>query len=84
MLLKKLLQKSYIFKKESGFNIPINNYFDFKNPKLIAEILSPSPIFEILDKSKISDLLIRNKISNSFSKFIFNFINARIFGKFSL
>ena len=66
-------------KRKVGFNIPINNYFDLNNPKLVAEILSPSPIFEIIDKSKISDLLMPGKISNSFSKFIFNFINARIF-----
>ena len=62
-----------------GFNIPIDNYFNFNNPNLVAEILSPSPIFDILDQSKINNLLMSGKISNSFSKFIFNFINARIF-----
>ena len=66
-------------KRKVGFNIPIDNYFDFNNIKLREEILSPSPIFEILDQSKIRNLLTSGKISNSYSKFIFNFINARIF-----
>ncbi len=77
---KEIAPEKVIFsKRKVGFNIPIDNYFNFNNPNLVAEILSPSPIFEILDQSKINNILMSGKISNSFSKFIFNFINARIF-----
>ena len=72
-------EKVIYSKRKVGFNIPINDYFDFNNPKLVSEILSPSPIFEILDHTKISNMLKPGKLSNSFSKFIFNFINAKIF-----
>ena len=66
-------------KRKVGFNIPIDNYFDFNNQALIEEILSPSPIFEILDHAKVKNLLNSDKNSNSLNKFTFNFINAKIF-----
>ncbi len=77
---KEIAPEKVIFsKRKVGFNIPINDYFDLNNPKLVAEILTPSPIFEIIDQTKISKMLIPGKVSNSFSKFIFNFINAKMF-----
>ena len=39
---KEIAPKKVIFsKRKVGFNIPINDYFDLNNPRLIAEILSP-------------------------------------------
>ena len=66
-------------KRKVGFNIPINNFLDLNSNEILTELLSESPIFELINKTKIEKILRSNGTSNSKSKFIFNFINARIF-----
>ena len=43
------------------------------------ELLSDSPIFDIVRRDAIEPLLERTELPNSQSKFLFNFVNARIF-----
>ena len=62
-----------------GFNAPILSFLDIHDPAVRAELLRPSPIFEIIRKDKIVELLNRKELPNSESKFLFNFLNAKIF-----
>jgi asparagine synthase (glutamine-hydrolysing) len=62
-----------------GFNAPILDLLNLKDPNVINFLLDDSEIFTIVKKEKIKDLLKQKQMTNSFSKFLFNFINAKIF-----
>ena len=66
-------------RKKIGFNASINELINFKNKQSIEMFLDNSSIFEIIKKKEIETLLTKNSFSNSESKFLFNFINAKIF-----
>ena len=52
---------------------------NLKDPKVRSEILDDSKIFQIVSKKKIEELLKMNSMKNSYSKFLFSFISAKIF-----
>lgn len=64
---------------KKGFNASISSLLDFKDPDTRSFILDSSPIFELVRREKIEELLKQDFFPNSMSKFIFNFINAKIF-----
>lgn len=65
--------------RKVGFNVPILNYLDLSNQKIRSQILADSPIFEFIDRNAIKVLLDKAQFPNSQSKFLFNFLNAKIF-----
>ncbi|MFH1003894.1 MAG: asparagine synthase (glutamine-hydrolyzing) [Bacteroidota bacterium] len=66
-------------REKKGFNASINSIIDFNNPEHIDYLLSDSPVFDIVDKNKIEKLMKQKEFTNSFKKFLFNFINVKIF-----
>ncbi len=67
-------------RRKKGFNASINSMLDFQNPYIRESLLdSSSEIFSIIDRTKLKNLLSQPSQPNHFSKFIFNFINAKIF-----
>ncbi len=66
-------------REKKGFNASINSILDFANPNHRAQILDDGPVFDLIDKSRIEKLMGEGEFTNSFKKFLFNFINARIF-----
>ena len=62
-----------------GFNAPITDFLDTNDPKVIDELSSSSPIFDIVKREAIFDLIGGGHLPNSRSKFLFNFICAKIF-----
>ncbi|EKD28612.1 MAG: hypothetical protein ACD_79C00261G0004 [uncultured bacterium] len=66
-------------RRKKGFNASIQSLIDFNNPDQIAYLLEDSPVFDLFDKEKVSRILKMQEISNSYSKFIFNFINVKLF-----
>ena len=62
-----------------GFNAPIFSFLDIHDPAVREELLRPSPIFDIIERDRIRELLDRKELPNSESKFLFNFLNAKIF-----
>lgn len=67
-------------KRKKGFNASINSIVDFNNKDDIEFLLSESPIFDIIKKEKTEQILLRKEpLTNSFGKFLFNFINAKLF-----
>ncbi len=65
--------------RKVGFNVPILDYLDVKDPKMRELLLDPSPIFDHLHKDRVAELLDAAFLPNSQSKFLFYFLNAKIF-----
>lgn len=66
-------------RRKVGFNAPIFSFLDINNPDVVARLLDDGPIFEHVRKEPIEKLLRRPDMPNSESKFLFNFINSKIF-----
>ena len=66
-------------REKVGFNASITDLLDIKNPDVVNFLIDDSSIFNIVKRNKIKELLKQKKMTNSFSKFLFNFINAKIF-----
>ena len=66
-------------REKKGFNASINSIIDFNNKNHIDYILDDSKIFDFVKKDKIESLIKNKEYSNSLKKFLFNFINAKIF-----
>lgn len=65
--------------RKRGFNASINSLVDRNAPRTRDILLSDSPIFEIVKRSAIEEFLSADMTSNSFSKFLFSFISAKLF-----
>jgi asparagine synthase (glutamine-hydrolysing) len=79
--LKGILNEKVRFDRlKKGFNASINSLIDFEDKEVRNFLLNPSsPIFELVKREKIAKLFINKFIPNYQSKFIFNFISAKIF-----
>jgi asparagine synthase (glutamine-hydrolysing) len=67
-------------RRKKGFNASINSIVKLDQQETRDYLLDPSArIFEIIDRKQIISLIDKFPIPNHLSKFIFNFINARIF-----
>jgi asparagine synthase (glutamine-hydrolysing) len=62
-----------------GFNAPINDFLDTKDSNVIDELLERSPIFDIVKREEIHKLIGETHLPNSRSKFLFNFVCAKMF-----
>jgi len=65
--------------RKVGFNVPIFDYLDISNPQVRGQILDDGPIFDYVRRDAIEKLLDKQDLPNSQSKFLFYFLNARIF-----
>jgi asparagine synthase (glutamine-hydrolysing) len=67
-------------RRKKGFNASINSLFDFSDSDTYDYFLdTSSPIFDLIDFSSIERLINSNITANRHSKFLFNFINCKIF-----
>jgi asparagine synthase (glutamine-hydrolysing) len=65
--------------RKVGFNAPIADLLDTQDPETRAYLLDDSPIFEHLRRDRIATLIDKAHLPNSESKFLFYFLNAKIF-----
>ena len=65
--------------RKVGFNAPILDYLDVAETGVREELLADSPVFEIVRREEIAKLIEAAELPNSKSKFLFNFVNAKIF-----
>ncbi len=65
--------------KKKGFNASLKELVDFNDSKTKQQLLDKSKIFEIVKQSEIEKLIKNKELQNSFSKYLFNFINSKIF-----
>jgi asparagine synthase (glutamine-hydrolysing) len=67
-------------RRKKGFNASINSMVDFHDPKVRDYLLDPrARIFDLVDRGQIVKLFDLNPVPNHLSKFLFSFINSRIF-----
>ncbi len=75
-----LNEKVRLDRRKKGFNASINSLIDFQDSEIRDYLLDPkAEVFEIIDRTALIGLLDQFPISNHLSKFLFNFVNARIF-----
>jgi asparagine synthase (glutamine-hydrolysing) len=65
--------------RKVGFNAPIHAFLDTGDPAVRAELLADSPIFDHVRRDRIATLLDEASLPNSQSKFLFYFLNAKLF-----
>lgn len=66
-------------KRKRGFNASIDSLVDRKDPQTRARLLDESPIFDIVKRESIESFLDADMTDNSFSKFMFSFVSAKMF-----
>ena len=74
-----LNDKVRLDRRKKGFNASIHSIIDFSDKNSCDFFLSDSPIFDIVKKDKIENLFNKKWHENSYSKFLFNFMNSKIF-----
>ncbi len=65
--------------RKVGFNAPIFSFLDVHDPAVRGYLLDDSPIFDHVRRDKIEDLIAKADLPNSESKFLFYFLNAKMF-----
>lgn len=66
-------------RRKVGFNAPVLELLDKDDPEVREWLLGPSPIWEHVRQEAIEDLLELVQLPNSKSKFLFNFVCAKMF-----
>jgi asparagine synthase (glutamine-hydrolysing) len=66
-------------RRKVGFNAPVYSFLDVKNPEVKALLLDRSGIFDHVRREKIERLIAKPDLPNSESKFLFYFLNSKIF-----
>lgn len=65
--------------RKVGFNAPILDLLDLADPAVREWLLDDGPIYRHVRRDRIEELLRKTDLPNSRSKFLFYFINAKIF-----
>lgn len=66
-------------RQKVGFNAPVLDLLDVKNPQVRAYLLDDGPIFAHIDRTKMETLLAQPAISDSENKFLFSFLSTKAF-----
>ena len=62
-----------------GFNASINSFLDVNDPMVRNYLLDDSPVFDHVKRDMIESMITKPSLPNSESKFLFYFLNAKIF-----
>lgn len=65
--------------RKVGFNVPIEDFLDTSARDVREYLLDDSPVYDLLDRKGIETVLSQRGLPNSKSKFLFYFINAKMF-----
>ena len=66
-------------RRKVGFNAPIYSYLDVNDRAVRAELLRDSPVYGMIRRDRIERLLAKADLPNSESKFVFYFLNCKLF-----
>lgn len=66
-------------RRKVGFNAPIGDYLDLEDNTVREVVLDRSPIFDHVCRERIEELIGTPDLPNSRSKFLFYFLNAKLF-----
>ena len=65
--------------RKVGFNAPLFDYLDVRDPAVRADLLADGPVWDVVRRDRIVTMLDQPDLPNSRSKFLFNFVNAKLF-----
>ena len=65
--------------RKVGFNAPILDYLDVNDHEVRAYLLDESPIYDYVRRDRIENLIGQRDLPNSQSKFLFYFLNCKMF-----
>ena len=65
--------------RKRGFNASIDSLLDRDDPAVVERLLAPSPIFDFVRRDAMEVFLGRDMTDNSFAKFLFSFVSAKLF-----
>jgi asparagine synthase (glutamine-hydrolysing) len=65
--------------RKVGFNAPVLDYLDVNDPDVRSYLLDDSPIYGFVRKDRIEQLIEKRNLRNSESKFLFYFVNCKVF-----
>lgn len=74
-----LNDKVRLDRHKKGFNAAFRSLFDLDNPKTRDRILDDGPIFRLVKRDRIEAAMRESDLPNSFSKFLFSFVSAKLF-----
>ena len=66
-------------RRKTGFNAPVKSFLDLSDASVKRELLADGPVFSLIRRDKIAGLLEKRSLPNSESKFLFNFVNTKLF-----
>ena len=66
-------------KRKRGFNASIDSLLDRNDPQVVERLLAPGPVFDIVRREAVEEFLRGDLKDNSFSKFAFSFVAAKLF-----
>ncbi|MBI4662345.1 MAG: asparagine synthase (glutamine-hydrolyzing) [Verrucomicrobia bacterium] len=66
-------------RRKVGFNAPIFSFLDVNDPDVRASLLDASVIYEHVKRNRIEALIRKENLPNSESKFLFYFLNSKMF-----
>lgn len=74
-----LPDKVRLDKRKRGFNASIDSLLDRRDPMVVDRLLADGPIFDIVKRDALARFLDGDMTENSFSKFLFGFVSAKLF-----
>lgn len=72
-------EKILAARRKVGFNASLYSFLNIRSTGSRNYLLDDSPIFEHVSKAAVKDIFSKSRLANSESKFLFNFICAKIF-----
>ncbi len=66
-------------RRKVGFNAAFVSVVDTRCPETRARLLDDSPVFDLVDRDGVAALLDMRPLPNSYSKFLFSFVNVKLF-----
>lgn len=66
-------------RRKIGFNTPILSLLDTQDAAVQHELLADSPVFDVIRRDRMPEILGKGDLHNSESKFLFNFLNTKLF-----
>ena len=66
-------------RRKVGFNAPIMDLLNLNDPDTRSYLLDDSEVYKLVKKTKVEKILKEKNFPNSISKFLFNFLNTKMF-----